>query len=482
MDFKAIASAIPALLATTAAFAEPATPAGVAQLTEVFQTYLGTVPGVVNVVTNGESYTLTLDATPMLAMAPPEAGTFAVSPMVMELTDNGDGTWGVTQDQALSARIIIPDAAEISIDTESVSSEGVFDEAMMAFASSSTEIGKMTIVEKIMAPGQPPVEVTISFDSGTSESTSTPNAEGGVDNSMSFTMLGMTEVFMMPPMGEGMPPMTFTLTVASQEVTGDMTGFRPEAILGLLEWAVAHPSPELAQADMAGLKALLEVGLPVFETLTSSGTMTDIKVETPMGAASIASATIEVDANGVVEDGMVREAITLSGLTLPTEMLPPWSLPLLPSDLAVDVTVSGFDLASPAAILMAVFDLPQGTPPDPGMQDAALMALLPTGAVDITLAPSGVTGAGYELSFEGAMTAGPMGMPAGSASVSLTGIDAIMAALNAAPDDIKAQALPMVGMAQGLATPGEGGELVWEIDATTPGKVLINGMDLMGGP
>ena len=481
MDFKAIASAIPALLAASTAFAEPATPEGAARLTAVFQAYLGTVSGVVTVAAEGEVYTLTLDATPLLAMAPPEAGTFAISPMVMELTDNGDGTWGVTQDQALSARIVIPGAAEISIDMESVSSEGVFDEAMMTYASSTSEFGKITIVEKITSPGQPPVDVTITMESGSYESTVTPNAEGGVDGSTSYSLLGTRQVMMMPPMGEGMPPMPITVTIAEQEQSSDLTGFRPEAVLELLEWAVAHPSPEAMQADMAGLKAVIEGGLPFFAALTAASTMTGISVDTPMGVVGIASAAIEIDANGVVADGMFREAITLSGLTLPDAMLPPWAGPLLPSDLALDVTVSGFDLASPAAIMMALFDMPPGSEPDAAMQEAALLALLPEGAVEITLAPGSVTGAGYELSYEGAMTAGPMGAPAGSATVTLTGIDAIMAALNAAPDDVKSQSLPMLGMAQGMAVPGEGGELVWEIDATMPGSLKVNGMDMMGG-
>jgi hypothetical protein len=482
MDFKAFSIALPSLLAASAAFAEPATPEGAAHLTEVFQTYLGTVEGVVTVVPEGETYTLTLDAAPLLAMAPAEAGSFSLTPLVMVLTDNGDGTWGVTQDQAMSLSAVLEGQFDIKLDIASATSEGVFDEAMMAYATSSGEFSGLTVVEKITPPGEPPVDVTITAASGTTTASATPNAEGGVDMTTDFTLLGMTQTMMMPPMGEGMPPMPITVSIESQEQSGDMTGFRPEAFLGLIAWAVAHPSEEAMQADMAGLKAVLEGGIPFFESLNSSGTMTNISVETPMGPVGIASATIEVDAHGVVEDGLFREAFTLSGLTLPEGVLPPWSVPLLPTDLALDVTVTGFDLASPAAIMMALFDMPPGSEPDPAMQDAALAALLPEGAVEITLAPGGVSGAGYELSYEGAMTAGPMAMPAGSATVTLTGIDAIMAALDAAPDDVKSQALPMIGMAQGMATPGPEGELVWEIDATTPGSLLINGMDMMGGP
>jgi hypothetical protein len=481
MDFKAFATAIPAILAASAVFAEPATPEGAARLTEVFQTYLGTVPGVVTVVPEGETYTLTLDAGPLLAMAPAEAGSFSITPMVMALTDNGDGTWDVTQDQALALSAVMDGQFDVRLEIASLSGESVFDEAMMAFSTSSSEYSGLSLTQKISVPGEPPVESTMTATSGTSESTATPNAAGGVDATTSVTLQGMTQTMMMPPMGEGMPPMPFTFSIESQEQTGDLTGFRPEAFLGLVEWAVAHPSPEAMQADMAGLKAAIEAGVPFFDMLTSTSTMTNISVDTPMGVFGIASASIDVDAHGVVTDGMVREAIALSGLTLPEGILPPWSVPLLPTDLSLDVTVTGFDLASPAAIFLAALDPQGGMTDTSGMEDAALAALLPGGAVEITLAPGGVTGAGYELTYEGSMTAGPMAMPAGAATVTLTGIDAIMAALQTAPDDIKSQALPGLGMAQGLASPGPDGELVWEIDATAPGSLKINGMDMMGG-
>lgn len=482
MNFRAFSMAIPALFVASAACALPTTPEGAAHLTEVFQTYLGTVAGVVTVVPEGEVYTLTLDATPLMAMAPAEAGSYAMTPLVMELTDNGDGTWGVTQDQALSLTAALDGQFEIKLDVAALSGEGVFDEAMMAYASSSTEFSGISLTEKITMPGEPPVDVSMAAASGSADSSATPNAGGGVDATTTFTLSGMTQTMMMPPMGEGMPPMPITISIAEQEQSGNLVGYRPEAFLGLIAWAVAHPSPEAMQADMAGLKAVIEGGLPFFETLTSSGTMTGIAVDTPMGPVGIASATIEVDVNGVVEDGLFREAITLTGLTLPEGVLPPWSVPLLPTDLALDVSVTGFDLAAPAGIMMALFDMPPGSEPDAAMQDAALAALLPDGAVDITLAPGSVKGAGYELSYEGDMTAGPMSAPTGSATLTLTGIDAVMAALQAAPDDMKGQMLPMIGMAQGMATPGPAGELVWEIDATTPGTLKVNGMDMMGGP
>ena len=82
------------------------------------------------------------------------------------------------------------------------------------------------------------------------------------------------------------------------------------------------------------------------------------------------------------------------------------------------------------------------------------------------------------------MVAGPNSpAPTGKATITLAGIDKLQAALGNAPDTMKAQAMMGVGMAQGLAKTDADGKLVWEIDATTPGSVLINGTDVtkMGG-
>ena len=39
----------------------------------------------------------------------------------------------------------------------------------------------------------------------------------------------------------------------------------------------------------------------------------------------------------------------------------------------------------------------------------------------------------------------------------------------------------MLGMAQMMSQPGVDGELIWEIEATEAGGLLINGQDMMGG-
>lgn len=481
MNFKMTVCAAAALCLAPAAFAAPATPEGAQKLTEVMQSYLGATPGVVTVVPQGEAYGLTMDIAPLLALAPPDLAGATMTPMVMMVTDAGNGTWVVTQDQSFTLAMTVPGAADIRVEVARMSGTGVFDEALKAFATSHSEFTGMAVTEHLTQPGQPEMDVSITLASGVVDATATADPAGGVNSASTLTMTGMVETIAIPAMAEGMPPINIEVSAESYETIGDASGLQMDGVLGLVKWVIAHPTPEAAEADKAGLKAVVQAALPLFDTLQATGTLRNVAMTTPLGSVGIDEITTEIEAHGITPDGLFREAITLSGLTLPEGMVPPWAVPLLPADFSIDVAFSGYDLATPALLLMPLFDLPTGTPPDPVLQDQALAALLPEGAVKITLAPGAVTGAGYELTYQGQMTAGPDAMPTGTATIRLTGAAAISEALAAAPDEVKSQALPSFAMAQGMAKPDENGALVWQIDATQPGTLKINGMDLMGG-
>jgi hypothetical protein len=149
--------------------------------------------------------------------------------------------------------------------------------------------------------------------------------------------------------------------------------------------------------------------------------------------------------------------------------------------MSLDVQVTDFDPAAAITAALSALDQPAGSAMGPEFDATLQAALLPMGAVTITLNPGSLTGAGYALTYEGTMVAGPdTEIPTGKATVTLTGAEALTAALNAAPDDMKAQAMMGFGMAQGMAK-AEGDKLIWEIDAATPGALSVNGMALMGG-
>jgi hypothetical protein len=465
----------------TAPFAEPATDAGAARLTEVFQTYLGTTEGVISVEAEGDTYALSLDATPLIALAAGSGVTGSMTPLEMTLTDNGDGTWGVTQDQAVSVSFSVPEMLELKEDIAQITMEGVFDESLMTFSSGSGTFSGMKITETISAPNEPPTNVEISLDSGSFTMTGSANAAGGVDSDTTMEMTGFVETLTMPPMGEGQPGMPVTIRAESITQTANGTGMMMEGIYKTLAWVVAHPSEEAMEADRAGIKAILTEALPIFGNINGSGSASKLSVDTPMGAVGIDELGFEIDVNGLVADGKFREAFSLSGVTLPPGIVPDWAAPVLPQKLSIDVQVTDFDAAATANVALGLLDMPEGGMVDQSGMDAQLLAaLLPKGTVTITLNPGAVTGEGYALTYQGAMVAGPqMPIPTGTATVTLAGIEALNAALANAPEDIRGQAAMGIGMAQGLAKPGPNGELVWEIDGSTMGSLKVNGMDMM---
>lgn len=480
MTRTAILAILPLVFAGTTAFAE-ATDAGAARLTEVFQTYLGKTEGVVTVEVDGDSYTLTLDAAPFAAMTASAGGTASITPMVMTLTDNGDGTWDVVQDQALTMSLAVPGQVDVTAEVESFTSEGVFDEALMSFVSSTAEMTNLKMVQKITDPTTGEMTVNVAIASATYETTGVAGAAGGVDNTVTMALTGLSQDFMTPA-SDGMPAMPVTMTAESMTQTGKIDGLRPDAFYQMMAWFVANPTEEAMLAQRAGMKSILQAGLPLFGTMTTTSMGKNVAITTPMGGVSMAELGIDLDLNGLVADGKFREAISVKGLTLPTEMIPAWVVPILPKDVTLDFQVTDFDAAAAANVAMGLFDLAPGAAPDDAFDAAMLAALLPKGAVTIGLNPGAISGDGYALTYEGSMVAGPQSdIPTGTAKITLTGIEKLQAALDAAPEDVKGQAMMGVGMAQGMAKPGPNGELVWEIDASVPGSLSVNGMQMMGG-
>ena len=473
--------ALPLLLMATSASANPATIEGATHLLAVFQTYLGTTAGVVKVTANGDSYALTLDAAPLMALAAQSGGSATLTPLTMTLTDNGDGTWGVTQDQAVALAFAMPGAADVAESIGSLKSTGVFDEKLLSFTSLTGTMTDLKVSEKITQAGQGAMSVDVSLASMTFQSTGAADPAGGVTNDFTMTAKGLSETILSPATATT-PAVPISVTADSEDATGKMTGLRPDAFYQTLAWFVAHPSKDAMQADKAGLKTILTAGMPFFATASMTATVRKLSVATPVGPVAIDEMAVALEANGLVPDGKFREAFSLSGLTLPDGLLPFWATPLLPQKLSLDVQVTDFDAAAAATVGLGVFDLPTGTPPDAVFQAKMLAALLPKGTVTITLNPGAVSGDGYALTYQGAMVAGPgMPVPTGTARITLTGIDRLQAALAAAPESLKGQAQMAIAMAQGMAKPGDNGELVWEIDAAKPGSVLINGANVLGG-
>ena len=479
MNKTAMLAVLPMVLTGSAVFAQ-ATEDGAARLTEVFQTYLSATEGVVTVEVDGDDYTLTLDAAPFIAQTTAEGGTASLTPFVMTLTDNEDGTWNVTQDQAVTLAFSMPGAADVKQEIASLITEGVFDEELMTFTSSSGEMTGIKMTQSMTAEGEAAMLVDIAVASATFEIAGVAGAAGGVDNTVAMTMTGLSENITTPAEA-GMPAMQISITADSLTDNGKVDGLRPDAFYKAIAWFVSNPDQPSMLANKGTMKTILAEGMPFFTQMSSNPVLKNVSVGTPMGNVGIAELGIAIDVNGLVKDGKLREAISISGLTLPAGLIPAWAVPILPQNASFDFEVTNFDAAGAATVALGLFDLAPGTKPDDAFNQAMLKALLPDGTVAIGLNPGAIAGDGYELTYQGEMIAGPdMAVPTGKATITLTGLEKLQAAMAAAPDDIKGQAMMGVGMAQGLAKQ-EGDKLVWEIDALTPGSLSVNGTQMMGG-
>ena len=482
MRFSSALTALPFVLWSTTALATPATPEGAAALVAMFQTYLGAAEGVVAVAPEGDVYDVTLDFAPLIASMPEKGVEVTISPIEFALTDNGDGTWDMTQDQAFAFILSVPGQMDMALDMAKLTGTGTFDAALQAFTTSTTEITDLSMTQNVTDPNAGQSTVAYMVDRMTYTSTAAAGANGGVDSKSNYTLTGLSEDFGIPGMGEGGAPMALKLTAESYVADAVTTGIRPDAMYKLLAFFVANPSEAAITAQQEGLKAIVRDGLPLFENILSEGTISAISVASPMGDFGLESAGIVVEANGVVADGKFREGFTMSGLTLPAGLVPDWAIPLVPNSASMDFTVSRFNLAAPVALFLETVDMAKGPDGNPELNAKLMAAFMPEGVVDVTLAPGGIVGDDYTLGYEGVITVGANGAPpTGAAKVTATGLDAIQAALAAAPPEISGQIGPFLGIAQGMAKPGADGELVWEVEMTPAGSVMVNGVDMMGG-
>lgn len=465
------------------AIAAPATQEGAERLTATFQTYLGQTPGVVRVVPAGDLYRLTLNFEPLAQMVAVSGATVEISPLNYELTDNGDGTWGVSENQSFALSVTLPGFIDYRLSLGALSSEGTWDESLSYMSTATGEMRDLEISSSVTGPDGAPQNSETAFATGRYQYSGAAAAGGGVNLDASYEFGGYSQA-MAIPMSPGAPPMDVAITAETYSGTSTGAGFQLSQLLDLYAWFVAHPSPDLIAGGQDELRGLLTAALPMFDRIDGNFDLTGLQVTTPVGPFSAETMNIVVDANGILPEGRLREGISVTGLSVPQGIVPPWAVELIPTEATVDFDLNGFDLATPAATLIAAFDLTKPAPIDPAMNMTLLGQLLPQGSFNVGLAPVSLSNGLYDVSLEGVVTidpnAPPNVPPTGKGTITATGLDKVQQVLTQAPPEVSGQVLMPLGMAMGLAQPGADGAMVWEIDATKPGSLVINGMDLLG--
>ncbi len=489
--------ALLALGPVSAAWAVPATDEGAARLTGVLQTYLGATEGVVSVTPQGDSYQLKIDPAPLLAQVPDAQAQITVSPLTYALTDNGDGSWGVSEDQVLSWSVVVPKMFEQK-GTAKVQSTGTWDAALKGFREQKAVMTDYVIDSVQYAPpeavgpdGMPVAPApdaapqVVSRDHQTTarmevEMTGTAGKAGGVDQAMTFTATDLKQSQELMS-GPGGAPMLIEVSAPGYDGKGLMAGARSDGMLSLLAWFVAHPSEAQIKQSQDGLRDRLAAAMPLWDDLSLEMAIRDMTIGSPIGEFGLASATLGLGLSGAVPDGRLAEKLVLSALTVPEGVLPPWVAPILPQEVSLDFAASDFDLAAPAKLLIESFDLNAEEPLARLSPEQMQQAFLPDGKAVLKLAPSQIKGDGYRIDYRADVAVGPGAAPVGAALISASGLDTLESALAAAPQDEAAQPLMMLRMARAMSKPGEGGDAVWDIQMPEGGQISVNGQP-MGPP
>jgi hypothetical protein len=470
------------LLITTASPAlAAATPEGAAKITSALQAYLTAEPGVVTVTPGGETYSLKIDFAPLFAKANQADFSAAMTPLEMTLTEQGNGKWKVDQDQAVEFSFKGGGVADISGKLGSYKGTGIFDEALGYFESTSGTVTGFTYNQVITPPGEGTQTAAYNIESMTYETAMTPAEGDSADGTGHYSMTNISEKVSIPANPTaGMPQMDLDITLASITQDNTIKGIKFKPLSSLVAFFVAHPSKEMIIKDQTALKDLLRDAIPLWTRVEGTASADALKVGSPFGDFGATRLTFAAAMNGIVNDGYFREAFGLEGLTAPAALVPPWAMDLVPTSTAIDFEVSGFDLASPAGMILDNLDLSKDPPLPKDMEQQLLSALLPQGTVKLGLGPSFIINKLSNLGFKGTMTAGPLANPAGEATVTLAGFDALLAAIQAIPAEMgMGQMIPMMMMAKGMSKAGENGALLWEIKSTPEGSVTINGVDPM---
>lgn len=457
-----------------------ASPEEAAQIKTALQAYAGSEPGVVEVTPQGNGYAIKFDAMPYLAKMTAETSLKAYADTLTVTAEPlGNGQWKVAASGPWGFQFSDPGKLDVALRFAGQDWSGVFDEAIGGFASSEAKFNGISYSQKFNDPVSfTSGTVTYMVQSATSSAKAVADGAGGSDGTATMTMSGLS----MMASGTGASPsaMNYSVTANGLSYATETKGLRSRALLELLAWFVARPAKDLIIRDQAQLKEKLAAALPVFKSVNSKASYDGLNIATAMGAFALSGVSGDVNMNGAVKDGFVRERLAFNGLAMPPGLVPAWAQELVPTSLGMDFSLAGFDLDTPARAAIAQFDLSKDPPLPPETGQMMMPALVPTNALAITFGASEIAAPAYSLSYDGTLNASLVGFPTGKFNVRLKGMDAIMAKVQAAAvsDPSAAQAFAGLIAAKGMGKAEADGSLSYAIDIQPMGQVLVNGVNV----
>ncbi|WP_031250216.1 hypothetical protein [Mesorhizobium sp. LNHC221B00] len=471
--------AFTALLLSAPAFGQTVDSQGAKQLSDDLSRYVGKQAldkGILKVSAEGDAYKIVFDFKALAGSFPDQKLVkFDFAPYALLVKPRSDGTWDVSMDFSQSASFEFkgPEGLQSTqLSIKDGKGSGVYDPGLAAFISGVSSIAGITMTSKDAKQ-----QMDVSTGAGTATLAATKAANGGVDFTTSQKMSNFVEAIKFNDPDSGL---NFPVTVKSPELSVEASGkgVQTKPLLDLLAFAVANEDEKSLKANQAQLKSLLLAALPVWERIDGTYGFKDFAVDSPIGTFGATQFSTAFGSDGVSQNGTVSYGIKASGLTVPQQLLPSWSVALLPTDIDLNFGGANIDLDSMAKKAIETFDLNQD-PPLPAEFGDQLKADFLAKTPKVVIGHSVVKNKDMEIALEGEMTSFGQ-KPDANLTVDVAGFDKIVAGLQEAAksEPEVAQYVPMALVVKGFAKTLPDGKLEWVVSTKADGSVTVNGVML----
>ncbi|RWI91032.1 hypothetical protein [Mesorhizobium sp.] len=467
---------------SAAAVAQTVDSQGAKQLSDNLARYFGKQAfekGVLKVSVEGDAYKIAVDVKALVS-ALPEQKPFKIdlAPYALMVKPRSDGFWDVTSDfsHTMSFEFNGPEGPQsMQVSVKDGKGSAVYDPNLAAFTSGASSMAGMTMTSR-----EAKQQADVTAGAGTATIAATKSANGGVDFKATQKVSSFVETIKMDDPNSGM---NFPVTLKTPELSVDANGkgVRTKPLLDLLAFAVANEDEAKLKANQAELKSLLLAALPVWERIDGNYSFKDFEVESPVGKFAAKQFSTAFAMDGISPNGRVDYSIKASGLTIPQQALPAWSVALLPTDIDLNFGGANIDLDTMARKTIEAFDLNK----NPSLPDAfgkALVEDFKAKKPKIVFGHSTVKNGGIEVAMEGEVYFPDSKKADGSVTIDVAGYDRIVDALKEAAksDEQMVQAFPFALAVKGFGKTLPDGRLEWVINTKADGSIVVNGAMLKG--
>jgi hypothetical protein len=475
--FRLFAASAALVVPFSSAFAETATPEGAKSLEQTYAAYFTQAAideGIVTIAPDHDGYLVTWDLQKVVALSGIE-GAIKIDTLSYRIVPEAADAWTLQGDRLPHVSFHIPNPPSQrsgALDFQGVGLEVAYDPQASEFLRSRLGIETME-GDFQTSDGERSSDAKIVQQGIVLETRAKPSANSdGLDLAIAEAFKSLSETESAPPsVGRGEPAqMNYGISGTVADAT--FTGLRAREIGEIWKYVAAHfdadePPPEL--------RARTKAALPFWNQLSAHAEIRQVNFGTPQGAAQLESLRETLNLTGFTKTGAAEIGLDIDGMTLKSELLPPWGGEFWPASLSLDLMASsdGWDEAARVAIddpsFLADGDLSSET------RDK-ISKILAAGHPKFVLKPGHLRIPTLDLKFEGEARI-ETGGPVAHFNISVDSLEKTLKLLTevAKTEPDITPIILGVTFLKGLATTDAEGRLVWEVVATADGEVTVNG-------